>query len=164
LGKEPGSPDALASFLYGAAQRNCGETYAFAAGSNGQRVSVSHLYRKAGAYTIQFFWTDPTGPGNRATLAVGVLNVPPAVDAGDDATIGHEQELNRKVSFTDPGPDLWMARVDYGDGEGAQELDLKDRDFKLHHKYRNPGIYHVVVRVIDDNGAVGTATFDITVA
>jgi large repetitive protein len=34
-------------------------TYTFPAGSDGQRVSVSHRYRDDGAYTIQLSWHAP---------------------------------------------------------------------------------------------------------
>jgi len=53
--------------------------------------------------------------------------------------------------------------VDYGDGSGPQPLELNNKEFTLHHKYQKAGTYHVVISVTDDNGAVGTAAFDITV-
>jgi hypothetical protein len=140
------------------------ETFTFPAGSDGQRGSVTHRYLRAGDYNIGLSWHDETGPANSATLDVSVVNVPPTVDAGGgNATIRCNQEFNRKGSFTDPGAGPWTALVDYGDGSGVQPLDLRGQKFKLHHKYREPGTYHVLVSVTDENGAVGTAAFDLTV-
>ena len=44
----------------------------FPAGSNGQTISVTHHYAKHGKYLISLFWTDPTGPGNSATMSISV--------------------------------------------------------------------------------------------
>jgi hypothetical protein len=139
------------------------QTYIFPPGSNGQRVSVSHRYGDEGNYTIALSWTDPIGPANHATLAVTVTNVGPVVQAGGDVTLKQDGVLNRTGSFTDPGADTWTAMVDYGDGTGLHTLILRGHDFLLHHKYGHPGTYHVVVTVTDDDGAVGTDAFTVTV-
>jgi len=139
------------------------ETHAFAAGSDGRRITLTHRYRDDGSYTIQLFWTDPTGPGNQATLPVSVRNVAPTVNAGGDATLQKGELFDRRGSFADPGTGTWTAMVDYGDGTGPQALALKGHDFRLHHHYGAKGTYQVVVTVVDDDGAVGTASFTIAV-
>jgi hypothetical protein len=139
------------------------QTYRFPAGSSGRRVSVTHRYRDDGTYAIQLFWTDPTGPGNQATLAVTVNNVPPTVDAGRDAEVKQGTLVIRWGSFADPGADTWKATVDYGDGTGPQRLALQGHNFLLLHYYRAKGTYQVIVTVWDDEGATGTASFTITV-
>jgi hypothetical protein len=138
------------------------QTYTFPPGSNGRLISVTHRYRDEGSYTIQLFWTDPTGPANQATLPVTVLNVAPTVDAGSDATVQVGHLFKREGSFADPGAGTWTATVDYGDGAGAQPLALEGHDFRLRHHYQATGVYHVVVTVLDDDGAVGTASFTVT--
>jgi hypothetical protein len=139
------------------------QTYLFPAGSNGQRVSVTHLYADHGNYSISLFWTDPTGPGNSATMSIVVNDVPPTVLAGGDVTIQLGQMFQRQGSFTDPGANTWKATVDYGDGHGPQHLALNGYDFQLHHHYKATGTYQVVVTVHDDDGGVGTASFVVTV-
>jgi hypothetical protein len=140
------------------------ETFDFPPGSNGLRVSESHRYREAGSYAIQLFWTDPTGPGNQATLNIVVNDVAPAVDAGGDVTIKTGQSFQRLGSFTDPGNGTWTATVDYGDGTGPQPLSLEGHRFHLVHRFQHAGTYQVVVTVLDDDGGVGMASFDVTVA
>src|SRR5262249_34856362 len=84
-----------------------------------------------------------------------VHNVAPLVDAGGDETL-RGGKLDRTGSFHDPGADAWVAFVDDGDGSGPQPLHLgKGGDFRLHHRYRAPGVYRVTVIVVDDDGALG---------
>ena len=135
-------------------------TYSFPAGSNGRRVSVSHRYRKPGAYMANLFWHDPLGPGNTANLAVNVLNVPPVLHAGNTITTRHGDPFVRRLSFDDPGPGPWTAIVDYGDDSGVQTLHLKDRHFTLRHKYNAAATYHVIVRLTDANGGEDSVAFD----
>jgi hypothetical protein len=139
-------------------------TYAFPPSSHGQRVSVSHLYRDEGNYTIALSWTDPTGPANHATLGVTVTEAAPVVQAGGDAKLKPDGVLDRTGSFTDPSSDTWTATVDYGDGTGPHTLTLHGHDFRLHHKYQHPGTYHVVVTITDDDGVTGTAAFNVTLS
>jgi hypothetical protein len=140
------------------------QTYTFPPGSNGLRVNVTHLYRDEGNYTIALSWTDPTGPANQATLPVTVTEIVPVVQAGGAVTMKVGSVLDRTGSFTDPAADTWTATVDYGDGAGPQPLMLQGHDFRLHHKYRHPGTYQVVVTVMDGDGAAGTDAFTVTVS
>jgi autotransporter-associated beta strand protein len=147
------------------------ETYTFAPGSP-RTVQVSHRYRDdnpsgtpSDNYTIGLHWMDQHGFGNSGTLTVTVNNVPPTVDAGDDATIHEGSTFNRQGSFADPGADTWTGNVDYGDGSGTQALEIEpDQRFKLHHKYTSAGTFLVTVTVRDDDGGIGTGSFRVTVS
>jgi hypothetical protein len=140
---------------------------ALPAGSNGQVVTLNHTYADngpTGIYPVHVSWQNQYGGGNSADFAVTVTNVPPTVDAGPDTTVNHGGVLNRTGSFHDPGADTWVATVDFGDGSGPQALALaRDGTFKLHYKYRDPGVYRVTVTVLDDDGGAGTASFLVTV-
>ncbi len=68
-----------------------------------------------GSYRVSAKGTDPTGVGTVVSTSLTVNNVAPVVTiavissagcGGTDAAI--------EVSFTDPGPDTWMATVDWG--------------------------------------------------
>jgi autotransporter-associated beta strand protein len=144
------------------------ETFTFPPGSDGQLCSVSHRYLNnapgGGEFPIHLFWHNDLGLGNTATMAVTVLNVPPDVAAGPDVHLHSGDVLNRQGSFSDPGADTWTATVDYGDGSVPQELKLgPDKRFHLHHKYQAAGPYTVTVNVVDDDGGVGTASFQVIV-
>jgi hypothetical protein len=96
--------------------------------------------------------------------AVTVINVAPAVSAGDDATIDEGGTFGGTGTFTDPGPDTWTATVDYGDGSGEQTLALgADKTFALSHLYADNGTYTVTVKVRDDDGGEGIDNLTVTV-
>jgi hypothetical protein len=132
-------------------------------------VTLDHVYADnpggpAGTYAVHVAWHNQFGGGNFDDFSVVVQNAPPVVDAGGDGKANPGGVLNRSGSFTDPGADTWTATVDYGDGAGPQVLKLdKDGTFKLHHKYDTPGTFLVIVTVTDDDGGVGTASFEVTV-
>ncbi|MCI0519574.1 MAG: PKD domain-containing protein, partial [Chloroflexi bacterium] len=69
--------------------------------------------------------------------------------------------FTRQGSFTDPGADLWAASVDYGGG--PQPLALEGKSYLLEHSYALPGVYTVVVRVVDDDLGVDEDSFTVTV-
>jgi autotransporter-associated beta strand protein len=126
-------------------------------------VSLNHRYADEGQFTVHLVWQDRNGPSNSADLAVTVVEAPPVVQTGGDVTLGTGGILNRLGSFTDPGADTWTATVDYGDGSGVQTLDLHGTNFLLHHTYATAGTFRVTVSVQDEGGAVGTASFLVTV-
>ncbi len=78
----------------------------------------------AGSYGVAVRVTDPAGASAVATATVVAQNVPPAVDAGGDVTVGTDGAFVRAGSFTDPGFDTFTATVDFGDGTGSQPLAL----------------------------------------
>jgi YVTN family beta-propeller protein len=89
--------------------------------------------------------------------ARSIDNVPPTVNAGDDATVRPGVTFTQTGSFTDPGADVWSATVDYGDGSGVQPLTLNaDKTFTLSHVFP-AGNYSatVTVTVTDDDGGSG---------
>lgn len=67
-------------------------------------------------------------------------------------------------SFKDPYSDRWTATVDYGDGNGAQPLDLTaSKTFKLRWAYGDDGDYTAIVRVMDESSAVRSAELNVHV-
>ena len=116
-----------------------------------------------GTKTVGLRVTDTQGMTSEiATAEVAVENVPPEVAAGDDAAIIVGETFSGNGSFADPGSDTWTATVDYGDGTGAQPLDLVDKTFELSHAYDAANNYQVTACVTDDDG--GTHCDDLTVA
>jgi hypothetical protein len=93
-----------------------------------------------------------------------VNDLAPVVSAGAAASINEGGTFTGSGSFTDPGADTWTATVDYGDGSGPQALTLNsDKTFSLNHLYGVSGSYQVTVAVKDDDGSVGTSTWNVTV-
>jgi hypothetical protein len=102
--------------------------------------------------------------GNTAALTVAyVVNAPPVVTAGGDATIAEGDRLARSGSFVDPDPNVWTVSVDYGDGSGLQPLPVSGQTFDLSHVYAQDGVYTVSVLVADGAGGSGSDTLTVTV-
>jgi hypothetical protein len=147
------------------------ETYTYPPGSP-RDIRIRHRYLDnpagtlSGQFPISLSWRDQHGGGNSGVLQVTVLDAVPVVQVGPDVTLRSGQPLRRAGSFSDAGiVDTWTATVDYGDGSGVQALHLRrDGTFVLDHHYSRPGTYHVTVAVTDDEGAVGRASFQVTVA
>jgi len=113
--------------------------------------------------TVTVTVVDSSGASASVDFDWSILNVAPAVDAGDDAGIGEGGTFTGSGSFTDPGDDSWTATVDYGDGSGVQGLALSGNSFDLSHVYVDNGVYTVTVVVEDDDDGVGTDTLTVSV-
>jgi parallel beta-helix repeat protein len=78
------------------------------------------------------------------------------------------ETLNFTGSFADSDSTRWSATVDYGDGSATEILTLSgQQSFTLHHRYPKASPvgspYTVVVRVTDNSGLVGVASFTLDV-
>ena len=98
------------------------------------------------------------------SLAVQSVNDVPLVTPLTDAVITEGVALTRTGAFfdADDPADAWTASVDYGDGSGVQPLALVGTTFALNHAYADSGEYLTTVSVVDRDGAVSSATFNVT--
>lgn len=117
-----------------------------------------------GTYTVGLQVSDSLLTG-AATSTVTVVNVAPAVNAGQDKTINEGAAFVSSGTFTDKGAmDSHTASVDYGDGSGPQVLMLSPGgNFGLSHVYADNNTYTVTVTVTDDDNGVGADTVLVTV-
>lgn len=109
--------------------------------------------------------TDDGGATATTGFVFKVTNVAPEFELGANAYLpALTGILNRTVSFTDPGADIWSGTVDYGDGGGAQLLlvDQAARTFTLDHVYDFDGVYTVTVTLQDDDGGSHTDSYQLT--
>jgi hypothetical protein len=113
--------------------------------------------------TVKVMAIDGDGLAAVDQTTVMVVNVPPTVVIGSDATIFQGQAYSGSGSFSDPGPDFWSATVDYGDGSGVHPLVLNGNSFLIHHVYNSAGSFTVTVTVIDDDGGIGSDTLLVSV-
>jgi len=112
---------------------------------------------------VTVFADDGFGGMSQMAFNLAVNNVAPTVNAGPDVTLIQGQTFTTTGSFGDPGPDMWTAAVDYGDGSGAQALVLTGQTFTLNYLYAAEGVYIVTASITDDDGGVGVDTLAVTV-
>jgi hypothetical protein len=129
--------------------------------------TLNHVYTDGPApRTIALTLQDEDGTYEAvATHTMQVENAAPLVDAGEDISAIVGESVSATGSFTDPGADVWTGMVDYGNGGGFVPLALNpDKSFQLSLNYATPGVRTVQVRVADDDGGVGTDSFQVTVS
>jgi 1-phosphatidylinositol phosphodiesterase len=96
-----------------------------------------------------------------ANISIKIYNVAPEVEAGGLATAGKDLKLKRECHFIDPGADTWSIEVRYGDGSPSANFPAAAKTFVLEHTYSAPGEYEVQIRVLDDDGEFGAASFQV---
>jgi len=159
-----------ASFTGSVTDPDSGDTHTyqwdFGDGATDSGQVVSHTYADNGAFTVTLTITDLAGESSGDTLAVAVQNVAPTVDAGTGGTLDEGGTFSGSGSFTDPGTDVWIATVDYGDGSAVQSLalDADNKTFSLSHQYPSDGDFTVAVTVSDDDGGSSSGTATVAVA
>ncbi|MBE3012136.1 hypothetical protein IL992_23480 [Microbispora sp. NEAU-D428] len=106
---------------------------------------------------------DTTWQGIPYVIEEATPNTAPVVTAGPDAEVSIGEQFGRWASFADDDSTSWTATVDYGDGTGPQPQPLEGWQIPLAHKWAAAGTYMVTVKVKDDGGKEGTASFTVTV-
>jgi len=119
--------------------------------------------------TIEILTADTAGGIDEGTqiptthpLPYTVTNLEPKVSIGEDVfNTDIPFVLNRGGSFKDIGSgQTWSATVDYAEGGGFVPLTLNaNKTFTLNHAYSTGGVFNVTVRVVDNQGNVGTDSF-----
>jgi hypothetical protein len=147
----------------------------------GNTFDLNHTYPTVddGIFVVTVRVTNDFSEIASDSASIVINNVAPSVLAGADGAANAGVEFTRSGSFTDPGAlDTWNvgSTVDYGDGGGPQPLSLNydengvaDKTFDLSHTYLADGdpeddVYTVTVVVTDDDGGMGSASFDVTVS
>ncbi|HSJ07947.1 MAG TPA: PKD domain-containing protein, partial [Longimicrobiales bacterium] len=100
-------------------------------------------------------------------ITVTVHNVPPAVQAGADATITAGGTFALSATFSDPGVDdqPWTWLVDWGNGTtSAGSVTSQAAPIAITSPaYATAGAYSVIVTVTDRDGGAGTGSLALTV-
>ena len=150
------------------------DTFNYAAGTTA--FSEAHTYSDddptvtpADDYSVTVTVIDDDGESGEAVTTVRVLNVPPMVDAGPNATLalGVSFVLSA-ASFSDVGVlDTHTATIDWGDGgvEAGVVTEVSGSGAVAgSHTYGSEGTFTVTVTVTDDDGGLGSDTLLVTVA
>jgi PKD repeat protein len=148
------------------------------AGADGT-VAGNHVYSDNGMYTVMVTVKDDDGLEISDSFKVTVINSPPTVNAGPNRQINEGELITLESStFNDLGTaDTHTATVSWG---GGTALDIgtvtespfgppgstagADGTISGNHVYADNGLYTVTIMVLDDDGAYGSDTFDVTVS
>jgi PKD repeat protein len=136
---------------------------AASASNTSTEMSPSHIYMKAGNYTVTLTVTDAASLSTTTTRTAAIPNIVPAISFVG-ATILQGETYATNGSFADADPDSWTGSVDYGDASAATALALSAaKQFSLSRRYTNAGQHSVTVAVNDDDGGNGASIQTVTV-
>ena len=133
----------------------------------GKTFTLSHTYVDNGDYTVTVEVTDDDGGVGTDDVEVTVLNVPPDVDAGPDATVTSGETYGFSGSFSDPGleDDPWGWVINWGDGtpNAVGSTDDQFAAIIASHQVCAAGDYTVTLTVTDKDGGAGSDDLTLTV-
>jgi len=130
----------------------------FGDGSNATGVTVEYAYADDGNYTVTLTVTDDDGATASANATKTVLNRPPVAiftESAETVLTGEVIYFNASDSY-DPDGAIVSYFWDFGDDTNATGAIVS-------HAYADNSVYTVTLTVIDDKGAIGTATSTKTV-
>lgn len=140
----------------------------FGDGEQSTEANPTHTYKDNGEYMVILTITDNNGAENTDTTTAIITNVAPRVDEitilPDTVEVG--LEIKARASFTDPGGlDTHTAVWSWDDGTTPGIVTESDGSGSVtgSHVYTNAGVYTITLTVTDDDGGVGTATFEYVV-
>lgn len=128
----------------------------FGDNSNSNDISPSHWYTEPGYYTVILKVTSAEGCNSELTVqdAVKVYPVPDAVISASPMVTSI---LNPEVSFSDFGNGSSWWNWDFGDNSTFNNEPITQ------HSYDKPGVYDVILYVMNDFGCRDTAYTQITI-
>jgi PKD repeat protein len=140
--------------------------WAFGDGTTGTGVTVSHVYRAAGTFTVRLTVKDAAGLVGTATTTVTVQSwtsttapsETPVAVASAPMTVWSTQEatLSAQGSAAPDGRYLVYFGWDFGDGTTSS-------GYQVRHRYAATGTYSVTLTVRDNMGVTATARTTVTV-
>jgi PKD repeat protein len=139
---------------------SCTYRWEFGDGSTATGIFVTHQYRTMGNYQLRLTVTDQRGAS--ATLArpvvVGEAIAPTAVFtfSPTPAETGQVVFFNAEQSTAAPGRRIVSYDWDFGSGRTATGITTSKT-------FENPGTYTVTLVVVDDAGARGTTSREVTI-
>ncbi len=126
-------------------------------------VKGTHTYSNPGVYPARVTINSTGGASTRVDVSVRIARTTLIVNLGADASSPEGSTFTRSGSFTDSVGTSWTAKVDYGEGDGFQDLALDGKNFSLSHQYKNSGSFTLTVIVTDENGQMGNDQVSLTV-
>ncbi|MCK5415442.1 MAG: PKD domain-containing protein, partial [Thermoplasmata archaeon] len=122
---------------------------------------ATHLFNSPGAKRVVVTAIDEDGSSGSVGIQVLVANTPPVADAGTPSQSfeGDPIELNASGSM-EPGGHIIMYDWDY-DADGI--FDFSTREVSHNFTWESPGVYTIVLRVMDADGTFDEDTANVVV-
>ncbi len=120
-----------------------------------------HTFQGSGVYSGLMTATDVTGLTATQAFSIGVANLPPVVDAGQDTGAAWGRPVAFNGQAVDPGKDdqsTLTYQWRFGDGTPSATSGPS-----VAHAYATPGTYHAMFTVCDRNGLCQSDTRDVVV-
>ena len=144
-------------------------------------ITAQHTFADDGLYPVRIDLLDDDGGAGSETVFAAIANVPPTVSPAANQTVTEGIALNLTVAtFTDPGftnlvagtSETFNATINWGDGTSEPAALLVTPGSSGtptlgsvlgQHIYTDDGTFTVTVAVTDDDGGLGTASFQVIV-
>jgi probable HAF family extracellular repeat protein len=144
-------------------------SWTFGDGGTATGAKPTHIYPDNGSFKIKLTVTDPTGLSSSDSTIAIVANVAPTVTAftgpSNPTAIGTTITVNG--TFADPGTaDTHMVSINWNaNGESILSSGqiTGNGEFNATHSYSLPGVYVVALTITDDDGGIGTASYQYVV-
>jgi PKD repeat protein len=126
--------------------------------------TTAHTFANSGTHVVTLTVSDGPDGSSPAARPMSIVNAPPIVNAGADATRQSGQTFTLHGSFSDvAGDGPWMVQITWGDGSPATVLTRSATGaFTATHPCTVRGPSTVVVTVTDKDGGTGQDTLDLT--
>jgi len=128
-------------------------------------ITTDVTFDDNGTYIVGLRVTDELGEIGTDTTDVTVNNVAPIIESLTlpEVPIDINESILLEAVFSDPGQvDTHEATIDWGDGV-IDEMTSVSSPIIGDHNYGNPGVYTVILTVMDDDGGVDTQSFQYVV-
>ena len=134
-------------------------TINFGDGTVATSQPASHVYSKAGAYSVTATVTDAYGMSAQTVAVVNVINQPPVALLSLSASTGVAPFTisASTAGSSDADGSIASVKIDFGDGPVATSAAAS-------HLYTKPGSYVVKATVTDNMGASTTVSQTVTIA
>ncbi|MCQ6962291.1 alkaline phosphatase family protein [Methanolobus chelungpuianus] len=126
-------------------------------------MEVAHMWDDDHNGQVSLKVTDSNGASTTNITNVTVLNALPVVDCSN-FTVQWGDTMTLSGNSTDPGNDSWSCEINWGDGSPVEPGTMSGNEVSGVHMYSTPGEYETMLKVLDDDGGLGSASSHINVS
>ncbi len=134
-----------------------GYTWFFGDGTSASGVQVTHAYSDNGNYTVLLTITDNDGAVNTTTVLIHIVNRPPTAFCPSLAALTYQNVTFNAGGSSDADGYIVSYLWKFHDGTFASGIEVVKN-------YAENGVYPVVLEVVDNDGATGNVSIEVTIS